>query len=306
MSMVGIAADNDWIINASYIDKTFMRHKLSFDLFREMNDNNIAPQSGYAEVFENGKYEGLYVVMERLDATRLKLDKQDPEAFVFKEPPLLSEDVGFRDRDSMFRESQKFPNIRKGERSQSLKKLEALILRGDDQTFRNEIFDHLDIDNLIDWQLLLLFSNNTDGQHKNYFIYRQRENEPMRIALWDCDHAFGRDGDNELNMFERMIGAERMLLFRRLAETNPNGVQEKMCSRWHELRQHVFTVENIFNMMDKMHQQIEPAITKNAKRWPMESKWYFDDNDYQAEVAIMKEFITKRLVQLDQKFADDL
>ena len=37
--------DDDWIINANYIDKTFMRHKISYDLFREMNSENIASKS---------------------------------------------------------------------------------------------------------------------------------------------------------------------------------------------------------------------------------------------------------------------
>ncbi len=29
--------DDDWILNANYIDKTFMRHTFSYDLFREMD-----------------------------------------------------------------------------------------------------------------------------------------------------------------------------------------------------------------------------------------------------------------------------
>ena len=302
ISLAGLPADNDWIINASYIDKTFMRHKLSFDLFRQMGSYNIAPRSAYAEVFENGEYEGLYVVMERMDATRLKLDKKDSAAFVFKEPPLLSEETGNHDRDSLYRESQEFPNIRKGDRSQALRKLEKLIFEGDDDTFQRDIFSFLDMENLIDWQLLLLFSNNSDGQHKNYFIYQRDQFSPMRIALWDCDHSFGRDGDNELNMLDRVINKRRMLLFQRLEDTNPDNYRQKIRERWFELRRSVFTEAHIFEMIDSMDRQIRAIIPKNAEKWPVDSKWYFDDNTYEQEVNLMKEFIPRRFEQLDHEF----
>ena len=38
--------DNDWILSASYIDKSMMRHTYSFDLFRAMTgDSTSAPDS---------------------------------------------------------------------------------------------------------------------------------------------------------------------------------------------------------------------------------------------------------------------
>ena len=45
--------------------------------------------------------------------------------------------------------------------------------------------------------LLLYLSNGGDGITKNFYIYKMDEETPFRIALWDCDHSFGRDGDNE-------------------------------------------------------------------------------------------------------------
>lgn len=65
-----LPADDDWILNANYIDKTFMRHKISYDLFREMNPHkNIASQSAYLNLNLNGSYEGLYLIMEKINAS---------------------------------------------------------------------------------------------------------------------------------------------------------------------------------------------------------------------------------------------
>ncbi len=50
-SPAGLPLDDDWIINAAYIDKTFMRHKISYDLFRNMNpEKNVAAECAYVNV----------------------------------------------------------------------------------------------------------------------------------------------------------------------------------------------------------------------------------------------------------------
>lgn len=46
-SLAGLPRDDDWVLNANYIDKTFMRHKINYDNFREMSPRNRAPQSTY-------------------------------------------------------------------------------------------------------------------------------------------------------------------------------------------------------------------------------------------------------------------
>lgn len=298
----GMPADNDWIINASYIDKTFMRHKLSFDLFRKMSDENIAPRSDYGEVYQNGHYQGLYVLMERLDGTRLKIDKKDTTAFIFKDPPLLYSDVSPYDRDSLYLYSQKYPNLRKDERSGELKNLEALIFQASDKVFADSVFHFLDRDNLIDWKIILLLTNNTDGQLKNYFIYRTDSSSKLRIAIWDYDHSFGRDGDNEYNMLDRVIDERRVYLFKRLFELNPDNFETRLVQRWKDLRNDWLDSEYLFDQIVEMDKTIRPYIEANVARWPFNSEWYYDDNNYQQELEVLYEFIPRRIEQLDERF----
>jgi len=80
-----LATDDDWILNASYIDKTFMRHKLSYDLFREMSENNKAPVSSYIQLFDNDEYQGIYLLMQEMTASSLEMNKGDSEAALFKD-----------------------------------------------------------------------------------------------------------------------------------------------------------------------------------------------------------------------------
>lgn len=298
----GMPADNDWIINASYIDKTFMRHKLSFDLFRKMSDDNIAPRSGYGEVYQNGHFQGLYVLMERLDGTRLKIDKKDTNSFIFKDPPLLYTDVSPYNRDTLYRDSQKYPGLHKGERSGELKKLENLIFRASDENFTDSVFYYLNRENLIDWKIILLLANNSDGQLKNYFIYRTDSTSRLKIAIWDYDHSFGRDGDNEYNMLDRVIDERRVNLFKRLFKLNPENFEGRLQQRWKDLRNDWLDSEYLFDQIGEMNKTIRPYIEPNAARWPVDSDWYYDDNNYKQELDILYEFIPRRIEQLDERF----
>lgn len=298
----GLPEAKKWVLNASYIDKSFMRHKLSFDLWRQMDQENKSPHCSYVNVYQNEAYEGLYILMQRMDKHSLQINVNDPKAFIFKEPPLLFPKEDTPNRDSMYLATQKFPKLKKGDASAQLKELEALIFEGDNEAFKNNIFKLLDRDNLIDWQLLLMLTNNGDGQLKNYYIYKQGASTPMKIALWDYDHSFGRDGDNEPNMLARNLEEKRTLLFQRLLELNPNNFNEKMSARWIELRKTVFTNENIALMMSENDKIIGSHVTKNAERWSIHGKWYFDDNDYIAELDLIKDYVSRRLKQLDKRF----
>jgi hypothetical protein len=302
VALGGLPASKHWVLNAAYSDKTFQRNALSYALFRQMREENYAPKTAYVELYENGKYKGLYVLTERVDKRTLALSKNDKKAFLFKEPPLFYPDKTDENRDSLYLVAQKFPKPEKRNCSSDLQYLEHLINRADDQQFKQEIFQLLDIQSIIDWQLILLLSNNGDGQWKNYFMYKKNKQTPLRIALWDYDHTFGRDGDNESNFFERLLDEKRLVLFQRLMRLNAGNFNDKLAERWWELRKNVFTVENIYKLIAQNDQILRPYISKNAAVWPIDNPWYYDSNDYFQELDRMKNFIRKRLVQLDKRF----
>lgn len=92
LSFGNIPADDDWVLNANYIDKTFMRHKISYDLFRQMGELNSAPRCSYLNLAANYKPKGLYVAMQEVNAAMLGLVKSDSMAMIFKDPPVYFRD----------------------------------------------------------------------------------------------------------------------------------------------------------------------------------------------------------------------
>jgi len=80
--LLDMRKDDDWILTSSYIDRTLIRIKLSFDLFKSLSERGkkrFAVDSRFVEVYLNEDYQGVYLLMERLDAKLLNLRKYNIE-----------------------------------------------------------------------------------------------------------------------------------------------------------------------------------------------------------------------------------
>ena len=295
--------DDDWVINANYIDKTFMRHKVSYDIFREMNTKNVASKSIYVNLSLNNKYEGLYVLMEKINAGMIGLNKNDTMAMLFKDPPVFRKEKLSYVEDSLNYYEQKYPKINTSDKTAYITEFKNFLFYSSDENFSKEIGSWVDISNVIDWQIILLFSNNGDGIMKNFYLYKLDKNTPFRFAIWDYDHSFGRDGDNELNLMERELDCNRSVLFERLSKIPTIGYLDKLKNRWFELReQNIISLENFEKHINENDKIIENEIQKNVQKWPNNSKWYYDDNGYKKELDLMRRFVKLRLSQLDDYF----
>lgn len=295
--------DDDWILNSSYIDKTFMRNELCYTLFREMHSTNRSSKTTFVKLFLSGKYHGLYILQQEINASMLGLSKSDEQAVLFKSPPIFTNENNKLKPIDQSSFNQKFPKLEDYDKSATLLKFSAFIHCSTDEHFKDHIYEWIDLRNVVDWYILLQFAHNEDGLTKNFYLYKQNHSTPYRIAIWDFDHSFGRDGDNEKNEMNTPMNMKKSLLFRRLLEIKSIGFEEMVQKRWSALRKAgVFSTENVFSKMDEMDAQIKLEQTKNFTRWPVKSEWYFDANSYEQEVEWMKKSIRKRIAQLDKKF----
>ncbi len=302
-SLLGLPADDDWILNASYIDKTFIRHKLSYDLFRQMSVQNLASECSYFLLRENGTDKGLYVLMEEVDASMIGLNKLDSMAMLFKDPSIFYEERLPKVQDSTNYYQQKFPKIQQADKAWYLDQFRAFMFQTDDQSFVQGIDQWVDLRNVIDWHLILLLSNNGDGIMKNWYLYKLDASTPFRFAIWDYDHSFGRDGDGEYNMMERPIKCKRSVLLRRLMETDAQGYNQRLNQRYQQLRKKgIFSKENLLAKIEENRFTIIDAVAANVALWPDDGPGYWDKKSHREEVAIMEQFIELRLTQLDERF----
>ncbi|MDX2430812.1 MAG: CotH kinase family protein [Bacteroides sp.] len=300
-----IPADDDWVLNANYIDKTFMRHKMSYDLFTQMGELNLAPKCFYMNLELNKKPRGLYVAMQEVNAGMIGLVKSDTMAMLFKDPPIFHGYTLDFVQDPNNYYQQKYPKKQDSDRTWYLEEFIDFMFNSTDSALLADAEKWIELQNLIDWHLLLLFTNNGDGVMKNFLLYKMDRQTPFRIALWDYDHSFGRDGDYELNMMRNTGEPKRAVIIKRLMEIPESRYPEMLRDRWWQLRKRdILSYENVQRHLEKNDRIIREQIPQNADIWPLDEKWYDDDNSYEEELQLLLDFVSLRIAQLDDYFTE--
>lgn len=300
--LLGLPSDDDWVLLSNYIDKTFIRHALAYDLFTAMSPNNEAAQYAYTSVYIDDDFRGLYLFMEKLDASSLGIVKSDTTAFVFKEPTVFRKNIANinpQKPDNV--QQQVFPDIQINNKTHVIDSIRHFISNSSDEDFQNNFQSVFDLDNILDWHILLLLSNNSDGILKNFYLYKVDKFTPIRIAPWDYDHAFGRDGDNELNIRRKFINLRRSLLFDRLLDKP--WYMKLLNDRWHKLiAKNIISEQAINGRITEYAAKVAPHIDGNAAVWPVDGPYYYDANNFDQEVDVMREYLDVRFDSLHQYF----
>ncbi len=240
--------------------------------------------------------------MEKLDKSSLDIETSDSFAMIFKEPHIFraTYDGIISQYPDNFHQ-QTYPKIEDEDKRTYLENIREFILTSSDNEFEKGISDIFDMENIIDWHLLLLMTNNSDGILKNFYLYKKNKETPIRIAPWDYDHSFGRDGDNEMNLDERPLNVKRSILFKRLLEFD--GYKKKLKEKWLKLNQeNLFSVNGLKQRILKKSKFVKDLAKKNAERWPLDSSFYYDDNDFEEEIDIMFQYIDIRHKRLTRYF----
>lgn len=77
-SLLGLPAENDWLLLANYNDKSFARNVVPFHLFDSMG--HYATRTRLVDVVMNGEYHGIYLLCEKIkrDSARVDISKLTP------------------------------------------------------------------------------------------------------------------------------------------------------------------------------------------------------------------------------------
>ena len=193
----GVERQRRFVLKASWNDRTWMRGPLTMDLLREAG--GLAPRERHAELYINGGYFGLYVIVERID--RLFLERQGLEkshANLYKAEnhnanwkpkadPMagfdheLGEDDDAGDLGALLDACGKTPTT--------------------SEAFAEKVEPWLSLEDFMRWQRVNTFADNKDTYTKNYLLFHDRTasfgapNHPFRLIAWDADATWGNNWD---------------------------------------------------------------------------------------------------------------
>ena len=286
--------DDDIILTANYIDKTFLRHVLNYELFNAMDSVDKAPKTQFIWFKQNQEEKGLYVLMEKVNAGMLNLNKKDTSACLFKGTRFLTKEVQTVFQDPLNKYHQKFPDLKKRDKSYEIENLRNFILNSSDSVFLADFEAYFNLNNILDWYILLSFSNNHDGELKNFYLYKKDVNSPFLFSIWDCDDSFGRSGGNHLNINLPEVNMRKSILFDRLISHPKFKFEEQLNERYEKHKETLLNEDTLIQKIENYYQQLQPYLIRNAEIWPLDDSAYQDKASTRDEYDLLIKFIHKR------------
>lgn len=333
ISLLGMREDNNWILDAGQIDLFRLRNRIATEIW---NDFATKPyyaskepkaKSGVAgkvvEVILNNEYRGIYSLTEAMDRKELKLKKYDDKNQEFHGQlwKVSSWDKAtFWDIDKDYDNTQetwhafetKYPDIDDVNPTDYSPLYEAIdfVVNSNDEAFKKEVGDYFDIPVLIDYQLFLETLKPVDNNGKNMYwgIYDVAKSKKLTLAIWDLDASVGQDWHCSTPLHPDYVLPNTDLgvkdgfnLYHRLSSLNVDNYNEKVASRYQELRKTYFSEENLISR----YQGYYDMLVKSGAASREECKWSKDSDiggyplNFKSEIEYIKNWIINRLNYLD-------
>jgi len=171
-------------LNAEYADFTFMHQYLSS---KTMNDNNlICFKAGYAPVYINNIYFGLYLRVENMDSDFLKSRNLSPKNNLYKATRDYSCMIDSNEVDSRWEKKTNTNDNNSADLKNLIHQLNSLS----NEEFEAFAKTHFFYDEMINIIALNMLISNSSTYYHNYYMYHDNKKDKWRMFPWDLDKTF--------------------------------------------------------------------------------------------------------------------
>ena len=323
--VLDMGADDDWILHGPFLDKTLIRNYLGMNVSGQIM--YYASDVRFCELFLDGKYQGVYLLMEsvKVSPERLNLTESDPNSAAtsylirrdWEDPTSESELTNLLYEAGIPRHATMevvYPGARNITEEQfawiesDVNYLEKCLYSYDYDTSPYAFTDLADVDTFVDYAIINeLWANEDAGSYSTYF-YKDARGKICAGPVWDFNNAFNNySDDDQTNMGFIMPNQPSYFMIFKDEE-----VVERVISRYRELREGPLSDEHLLDFMDEAIEFLGPAIERNYKVWgysfdaeslsptnrlnPVER----NPSSFEEAVQDMKDFIVGRGAWLDR------
>ena len=328
VELLGMPAENDWVLYAPWQDKTMIRNVLTYQLSNEMG--RYASRSRHVELYLNDEYRGIYVLMEKIkrDGNRVDISKLNPDeitgddvtgGYILKFDWFYTGDNigGFESEfdDMIYNYHYPKPSDIVPEQEAYIEEYIngfETIMMGTDYTNDSTGYPSMmNVESFVDFILLQELAKNVDAYRLSTYIYKDKESIDNRLTagpVWDFNHGFGNcdygetwEVDNWLLEYNPEGGDQMAFWWELLWEDL--AFQHKAAVRYTELRQTIFSEEHIYSIIDSIADYLGPAVDRNFARWPLLGNYiwpnYYVFDTYEEEIDYLKSWTAQRLAWMD-------
>lgn len=297
VDLFGMGADADWLLNGAWLDRALLRNKLGYDLDRAMGGG--APDSRFAEVTLDGAPLGVFLLCERLEHGRTRLDIPDDDGsgqrFI-----VMGSQNGFPSTVQANRWEVVYPSPAPAGVQTRMAEVERAILARTDA-----MFDQLDLASLVDFVILEETVKNNDAYFLSHHLYTAADGT-LRFAPWDLDLSWGQPSYNHNELSDAWLLYRPVLIAAPAAQPR---FRQALVERWTALRASVLATAAVLARIEGYRAFLGPAIVRNWSVWditrpqgtpgfPLYAVVSADD-----EYAKLEAYVTARLAWIDANIA---
>ena len=338
VSILGMPAENDWVLLSNYNDRSLIRNPLAFKLFAEMG--NYSPRTSLCEVLLDSAYQGIYVFGEKIkrDNGRVDIATLNPADTIGDELTggyILQQN--YWDANNSFQSNfspidhptfdvhfvYEYPKPdeimapQKAYIAAFVDSLETALYSENFADSLNGYRKYLDVKSFIDYFLVNELSRNNDGFKKSVFFHKDKFSKGGKLKagpVWDFDWAWKNMWG--CSIFENQDGSGwahhindcptdnySCGWYIRLLQDN-NFTKDLRCA-WEDYRQTILDTTYIFSYIDSIGNLVQNAQVRHFQKWPIlgisgpAPEVGAIATTYPAELDTLKHWINFRLAWLD-------
>ncbi|HPG41588.1 MAG TPA: CotH kinase family protein [bacterium] len=324
VELLEMPKENDWILNAAYIDKTFIRDPLAYHMSRIMG--RWASRTMHCEVVLNGVYQGLYILMESIkpDKNRLNIAKMDST-------DINGENVtgGYIYEVAQGEETFGERRCFKYPKAQDIRPEQVAYIKKYDDDFRRVMrrSDYndpvkgypawIDVDSFIDEILVQEACRNSDAYGWSSHFYKDRSGKLCAGPAWDFDQALSNSTFNNgwetthwiiENNYPEFLW-DHPEFWKKLF--NDYEFKCRLAGRWFALRRGPWQTSELLQYVDSLATVLNEAQQRNFEKWPIlgveiwrSTPGVEERNTYKKEVDYMKTWFVQRLTWMDEQLEE--
>jgi len=290
-NLAGLPEEEDWVLYGPYSDKSLIRNKLIYEISNSIG--MYASRTRYVELFINDKYQGLYILMEklkrdknRIDISKLENSEIDEElisgGYIIKIDKSDMEDGSYTDYNSFQSQFDVFGNEngdkrinfnyeypKPGEIHANQKnyiknyfyEFESSLASNNFKDPINGFRKYIDEDSFIDFFILNELSNNVDGYRLSTYLQKDRNEKLVIGPIWDFNLSFGNAdycGGERYDVWcfkfnERCLGDYWNVPFWWNRLLEDEKFVDKLKGRWNQLRLNILSDNNILTLIEEQY-----------------------------------------------------
>ena len=330
VELLGMPEENDWVLYAPWQDKTMIRNVLAYQLSNDMG--RYASRTRYVELYLNGDYQGIYVLMEKIkrDGERVNISKLNPDesegddltgGYILKFDWFFTGDNigGFQSNNDGITYNYHYPKPsdivpEQEEYIQNyIDDFENIMLSPNYTDSSTGYPSKMNVESFVDFILVQELAKNVDAYRLSTYIYKDKESVDDRLTagpVWDFNHGFGNCDYGQTWEPENWLleynpeGGDQMSFWWELLWQDENFIA-KVSQRYSELRSNIFSENHIFEIIDSSVVHMGESINRNFLKWPVLGNYLWPNyqvfDTYDEEVLYLKSWITQRLYWMDSQ-----